>query len=873
MQELTASPSTKNRVQVPRSSRDPRGGIEFQPGFPFQDVISRLKQVALASPHAVAVECDGCAVRYAELVENVDALSKRLTAKGVRPSEFVAISITDKLHAITAMIAVLQVGGVFVYFDPDHPEERRREMWDDLHPALLLTDGNTSFLDADDVRVLRWTDIEQTSNGENENPSEIILSPTSPAYAIFTSGSTGKPKAVLLQHGGLSNLVQAQRELFRITPGSRVLQFAPLTFDASISEVFVTLCAGGTLVLGERKQLIPGESLWQTLSEQQISAVTMPPSVLSMLPRKPLPKLETLVVAGERCAAEVVRTWAPGRRFLNAYGPSETTVCATAWVCDDERLRDAPPIGTALPGCHLLVLDHRLLPVEPGDVGELYVGGEQVGLGYMHRPEATVEHFLDRSRFPHHNLPCERYYKTGDLVRERNDGVLEYCGRRDDQVKIRGVRIELDEINHTLEMHPHVVRAVTYVDDQRGFHPHLVTVAHVQGSVAVEELISFARRKLPLAMIPSVCHLVTEPLPLTRHGKVDRKRLRELVAHNELREASVEQAPPSDYLEAELVQLWADSLRVEQVGVDHDFFVLGGDSLAMMDLLAQVEERWNCRISLSEFLGDPSIHHLAELIRGRRNPADWTPLVPLRPRGTGQPIFFVHPGGGNVLCYLDLARELDVDRPLYALQAPGIDGICETVGSIDEMAQRYIQAIKTVQPHGPYTLAGWSYGGIVAHAMATKLQQRHEIVERLVVLDAGIMHSFAVLREIFPFDNISLPDFISIAPDKLLPHFTKRARANGVIPPNSTDIQAERFFRIFRENINSLVEHRPDQFRGTLTLIEAKEPLVKTRRTLESEWKRLADRVEVLTTSGNHLNLLMKPHVHELAGLAKRIFA
>jgi amino acid adenylation domain-containing protein len=430
------------------------------------------------------------------------------------------------------------------------------------------------------------------------------------AYVIYTSGSTGQPKGVLVQHRGVCNLALALVQAFGVSATSRVLQFSSISFDAIVSEIFKTLLTGATLCLARAESLLPVEPLLQELRQQRISMVTLPPSVLAVLPAGELPALRTVISAGEACTAELVAHWSSEQRqFLNAYGPTEVTVCATSSAALDGHSR--PSIGRPLANTEVYVLDGQLQPVPNGVVGELYVGGVGLARGYLQRPALTAERFLPH---PFTAEPGSRLYRTGDLARYLEDGQLEYRGRSDQQVKIRGFRIELGEIEAVLAQHPAVRDVVVLARaDERGDNrlvAYLLTAPETPADVL--QWRAWLSQKLPDYMLPSA-YVLMEAFPLTSSGKVDR---RALPAPDASRPAQGEAyLAPRDQLEQLLVDMWQAVLGLDQVGVTDNFFAIGGDSIKGAILINQLQQLLGEYVYVVAIFDAPTVAGLADYLR------------------------------------------------------------------------------------------------------------------------------------------------------------------------------------------------------------------------------------------------------------------
>jgi amino acid adenylation domain-containing protein/thioester reductase-like protein len=565
------------------------------------------------TPEALALVFEDQQWSYSRLDAWANKLAQRLRKLGVGPEVVVGVCCGHCPFSVVSILAVLKAGGAFLPLDPRLPPQRLAFLLEDAGPAVFLTLRKlrrtlprTSVpvicLDAD------WPDI---AREKAESPA-VHSGPDHLAYVIYTSGSTGVPKGVEVTHRGIANLASAQAAAFRVGADSRVLQFAPLSFDAAVSELAMTFHAGATLVMARRNALLPGRPLLRVLEKHAVSVVTLPPSVLAALPAAELPALRTLVVAGEACSAEVAARWAPGRHFVNAYGPTETTVCATltSWEGGDR-----PPIGKPIANTRVYVLDRRMRPVPVGVPGELYVGGIGLARGYLSRPRLTAERFVPD---PFGTAPGARLYRTGDLGRWLPGGLLEYIGRADHQVKLRGFRIELGEIEAVLACHPQVSAcAVLAREDSPGDQRLVAYVVGRDGQVpAAADLRSLLQEKLPDYMMPSA-FVALEALPLTLSGKVDRKALPP--PGEARRDLGREYVAPRTPLEKALASAWAEALHVDRVGVHDNFFELGGHSLLATQLAARLRNAVGAEVPVRAFFVGPTVAHLARYL-GEHNP-------------------------------------------------------------------------------------------------------------------------------------------------------------------------------------------------------------------------------------------------------------
>ncbi|WP_193474574.1 non-ribosomal peptide synthetase [Streptomyces griseomycini] len=539
-----------------------------------------------ARPDAAAVTDGTRTLSYGELNERANRLARELVAEGVGPEDVVGVALPKSVESVLAVLAVLKAGAAYLPLDPGYPPERLRHIVGDARPVLVLTTSGTRELLAG-AGAARTRCLDASPAGDGLSGADLTdadrvapLRPAHTAYVIYTSGSTGRPKGVQVPHLGIAALVAQQRTGLGLRADERVLLFASPSFDASVWELATALLTGACAVTAPADELLPGPALAATVARCGVTALLLPPSSLAVLPEDALPPGVTLVVGAEACPPDLVERWSPGRRMVNAYGPTEATVMATMSRPLDGRVR--PPLGEPVAGARVYLLDGALRPVPAGAPGELYVAGACLARGYLGRPALTAERFVADPFGP----PGARMYRTGDLARRGPGGDLEFLGRADQQVKVRGFRVEPGEIEAVLAEDPALAQAVVVVREDRPGHRLLVAyVAPVAGARPDPALL---RRRvaevLPEHMVPAAV-VVLERLPVTASGKLDPGALPapEFSAGPDVRE-------PGSPREELLCALFAEALGVERVGVDDSFFDLGGDSIVSIKLVTLARE-------------------------------------------------------------------------------------------------------------------------------------------------------------------------------------------------------------------------------------------------------------------------------------------
>jgi amino acid adenylation domain-containing protein len=691
------------------------------------------------APQAAAVEHEGQRLTYQQLNARANQLAHYLHKHGVGPEVRVGLCVERSLEMVVGLLGVLKAGGAYVPLDPLYPQSRLQLMSDDAQVRVLLTQQRLrQRLPASKAEVVCLdADWSQITRGRSENFDSGVQSQNL-AYVIYTSGSTGRPKGVMIEHGSLVNYVEAAIEAYGIESTDRVLQFASISFDASAEEIYPCLARGGTLVLRTAQMIGATAKFLEHCREWSLTVTSLPTAywheVVMRLAAEALtipPSVRLVIIGGEAARPEIVALWqrqvGERVRLLNTYGPTEATVVVTQ--CDLSRLagvgaRKEVPIGRALRNVQTYILDSQLQPVPVGVPGELFLGGDSLARGYLNRPELTAEKFVPN---PFDSEAGARLYGTGDLARWLADGTIEFLGRVDHQVKIRGCRVELGEIEAVLRQHASVGECLVAEREDGPGDKRLVAylVARNGSPPTTPELRNYLKEQLPEYMVPSA-FVILDALPLAPNGKVDRQALP--VLNPTRSEPDDSFVTPRNNLERQLTNIWQELLGVPRIGVKDNFFDLGGHSLLAVRLIARIEKRFGKALPLATIFQAPTIERLASTLRRQESSPPWSRLVPFQTGGSKPPFFCLNATGQA------LAKLLGPDQPLYGLQAHGLDGR-RAPSTVQNMAADYIKEIRTIQPHGPYYIGGYSFGGMVAFELAQQLQQQGEEVALLVLLD------------------------------------------------------------------------------------------------------------------------------------------
>lgn len=692
---------------------------------------------AARTPAAVAVRDDRAELSYAELERRSNQLAHYLLACGVEPDQPVGLAVSRSVNLAVGVLGIVKAGGAYVPLDADYPAERLQFMLDDARVQVLVTEsGHAARLDPRARRVVDLVRERRAIETQPDAVPAVRLSGDNLAYVVYTSGSTGKPKGVCIPQCAVSRLV-VNTNYMQLASGDRVAQLSNICFDAATFEIWGALLSGATLEIFARNVLLSPEAFRGQLVSRCISALFVTTALFNRLVAwspHVFAGVDTVIVGGEALDVASVRKVLAAdkpRRLLNGYGPTECTTFAT-WheITPADAARRSIPIGRPLSNTQAFVLDDALELTPVGVAGELYLGGEGLARGYLNQPGLTAERFI-ASPF----AAGERLYRTGDRVRLRADGAIEFIGRLDNQLKIRGHRIEPGEIEAALERHEAIASSLVIVDGNGADDRRLVAYVVPAGSGAIDAAMmrDYLKTQLPDYMLPAA--VVAVPAwPLTANGKIDRKALPKPSA--EAARAAVP-VPPRSQAELHLCKIWEDLLGVEQVGVRDDFFALGGHSLLAVSMFDAVEQLFGKRIPMDTLWYEGgTVETLARILQQDQDAIEWPTLVPMRAQGTRQPLFVVHTMGGNLFHYHDLVRELGPDQPVYGLQARGVYGKEAPRSTVEAIAADCIEAMRRVQRSGPYRIVGFSSGGVVAYEMAQQLRRNGEPAGAVVLIDA-----------------------------------------------------------------------------------------------------------------------------------------
>lgn len=861
--------------------------------YPHDKCIHQLfEEQVEQTPEAIAVIFEDQQLTYRELNEKANQLAHYLQGLGVEPETLIGVCLERSLEMVISILGILKAGGAYLPVAPSSPLERLREIFLEAKPKVILSQNkwlglfsNSSvpiiYLDTD------WPKIAQ----ENQENLFCVGSIDHLAYVCYTSGSTGKPKGVSVVHRGVVRLVR-DTDYMTFNRAQTFLQLAPLAFDASTFEIWGPLLNGGRLVVFSSHNPSLTE-LGKAINDHQITTLWLTAGLFHLMVDEQLEALQSLhqlLAGGDVLSVPHVQKCLQTFKhcqLINGYGPTENTTFTCCYSITDINLKNASiPIGRPIANTQVYILDPYLNPTPIGVSGELYIGGDGLAKGYLNRPDLTQEKFIPN---PFNHTSHSYLYKTGDLARYRPDGNIEFLGRIDNQVKIRGFRIELGEIEAVLTQHLGVKESVVMVKEENPGNKSLVAyVVSQQGQLSPSDLRNFLKEKLPDYMIPSV-FMQIEAMPLNLNGKIDRKAL---PTPDREKDFATTFIAPRNPLEQKLARIWSESLGIHPVGVQDNFFTLGGHSLLALRMMAQIQQQFGSHLPLATLFQNPTIERLATLLEQPTDEETWSPLVKIQPKGSKSPFFCVPGAGGNVIYFYDLARYLDTDRPFYALQALGLDGKSKPQTKVEEMAAYYIEAIKTVQPQGPYLLGGHSFGGQVAFEIAQQLQKQGDKVDLVVILDSPaplprqkslslawddprwlLLLSEVIESWLGKSLEVSDREIQSLTPEQQLSYFQKCLQKANLLPPESNLQPVRGLINVFKANHQTLYISQ-NAYPTTIAFFQAsegyKDSIVSEEFTEIVQdstwgWSRFSAGVpKIYKVPGDHMTMMAKPHVQIL---------
>jgi amino acid adenylation domain-containing protein len=819
----------------------------------------RFAAQAARTPDAVALRFGTAELSYAALDRRANQIAHWLIGAGVRADQPVGIAMRRGIDLVVALLGVLKAGGGYVAVDLGHPAARNAEILRHCGAEIVLSDLAGLGLDL-----------------PTDSP-DVPVSLDQLAAVFYTSGSTGTPKGIATTHRGPANYLRYLDAVTEVDGRDTVPQIAGTRFDASVREIFGTLAHGGRLIMLTDEQAKDPFAITRVITEQGVTALlSLVPSMVSALaigagkPGYDGSRLRLAMVGGEVLGDRHIADAAligPNMRLVNHYGPTECTMTSTYHPLGEHE--SVVPIGRPIPGATVYVLDRAGRPVPPGALGELYISTPGLARGYVGAPGATAARFVPDP----FGVPGSRCYRTGDLVRWAPDGRLRFHGRLDGQLKLRGIRIEPGEIEAAITALPGV-RTATVLPRGESLNRELVAFLVLDETATdVATIASRMATELPSHLVPARFAALAA-MPLTPTGKVDRRALLAMPVDG-MAAVGGAAVPARDPIELRMVSVWERLLDRRPIGVRDDFFAVGGHSLKAVELVEAINQEFGVMLPLNTVFTNPTVEGLCAAL-------DHVPtglIVPLAVEGgPGTPLFLIHPQGGDVCCYAALARELAEDRDVYGIEAVGLNTDEEPLELLEDMVERYLVELRTVQPHGPYALAGWSYGGNVAYAMALRLEEQGEEIEFLGPIDARVFGRDGVERWYQDKSEaerwrigaeLGTDGVADLDEQDFFDVLLRDAKAKGRLAPRADSTTVRRMMRVFTANGYAAEKYRNTaRVRADVHLFKAmgQHETLPNPKVDPQGWRDRTDgELHLIELDGNHHDVVYPPRATQTA--------
>lgn len=683
------------------------------------------EQVSLC-PHAIAIKFDNQEITYEELNERANILAKTIRNNGIKSGDIVGIIINRCPELIIGILAIIKAGGAYLPIDPEYPIDRINYMVKNSNTNLLLSKREVidkigfcgEFIDIEEVNKIQSN---RENLGEINKINDLV-------YIIYTSGSTGKPKGVMIEHRGLVNYILWAKKVYLCNEKLDFPLYSSVSFDLTVTSIFTPLLSGNSIVI--YKEDDDDFVIKKIIEENKVGILKATPTHLNLIKNMDFNNsaLKKIIVGGEELKSELVmeilKKFDRNIEIYNEYGPTEATIGCMIYKFDSEKKYTlSVPIGVPSDNVQIYILDKHMKPVPKLTIGEIYIGGNGVARGYLNKKELTSEKFT-QNIFTNKG----KLYKTGDLARHLLDGNIEFVGRTDCQVKIRGFRIELGEIERVILRFPNIKEVVVVDREDNKQNKYLCAYFTTSENVVISDIKEFISKILPNYMIPTY-FVEVDKIPINFNGKVDKHAL---IDPRKLVVSEAEYVEPTNEIERILVDIWKNVLEVDSVGINDDFFQIGGHSLKVTLLMVEILKAFDKQIPLKAIINNTTVKKLAEYIADYKTNVNSIKVdnVILLKEGHDKTknLFFIHAGSGQIENYIELCNSVDIDYSCWGVKADKLEDYAPRNISIEEIAEKYINRIKKIQPSGPYYISGWCVGGTIAFEIVKQLEQLNEVI-------------------------------------------------------------------------------------------------------------------------------------------------
>lgn len=858
--------------------------------FPESKTIADIfEEQVIKTPEQIAIRFKDQEITYRELNRRVNKLAYYLINSNTKKNDNIGILLKRCPEMIIAMLAILKAGASYVPISPEYPVERQEYIISQSAISIIITNNNLRFQRTHPGIKAVFCDDLGADNFPDTNPG-LVFSSRQLAYTIYTSGSTGRPKGVMIEHRSVVNLALWVNDTFNVGSGDRILFITSICFDLSVYDIFGILFSGGSIVIAESNQVIDFPALALMLQKYKVTFWDSVPTTLDFLIRNLestgthylQTDLRLVFLSGDWIPVGLpdrIQKFFPNAQVISLGGATEATVWSNYFPINKvDPSWKSIPYGKPIANNFFYILDADLKPVSEGEHGELFIGGIGVARGYANDDDKSKYAFMDD---PFNKSCGGRMYRTGDLGRMMPDGNMEFLGRKDQQVKINGFRVELGEIESILWRYKFVDQAVVVTKDINGLK-RLAGYIIPKTGYDRGAMLSFLKRKLPGYMIPGLW-MELESIPLNANGKIDRNALPEI----ENDHGQKDFLAPRNVIEQDLVQIWQAILGVSGISINDNFFDLGGQSLLAIQMLVDVEKKFNRKININAIFKFTTVEALALFLAQEQPKERYKSLSPIKATGNKMPLYIIHGDGYNLSAFRNLALYLDEEQPLFGLQYPELDEMNDTYDNLEDIACNYVSEILRHNPDGPYALAGYSYGGYVAIEMKRQLEASGKKVKMLGIFDtdaANLLYkkslkdnlSRKILRQ-FPKALFIMKSLI-LRPSQTIEYQT--ALAKKIVNKHMVNIGLKKPEERSEANVNlekiiskhnaALNNYTMKPFYGVLHLFKAGTRIYFVDDFKYLGWRKYAkDRIQVYDVPGDYKTMFLLPHVKKLGRLVQ----
>ncbi|MEO8884655.1 MAG: amino acid adenylation domain-containing protein [Mucilaginibacter sp.] len=828
--------------------------------------------------HNTALIYNGESISYKDLNLRANKLARLLISKGIEPEGLVPVCLDNSANLIVALLAVLKAGGAYVPIDPEFPKDRISYILNDCKAKAIITSGahikkiasgpSTDIIDLDThLQVIDWLPGEDI---------DVAIGVQNLAYVIYTSGTTGVPNGVMIEHQSVVNNLLWSKEYLKTTPHDVVLQKTTFCFDVSVWEIFWALISGASLVVLNKDEVRDIQKLKDIIDREKVTITHFVPTMLELFLLAVNPgecsSLRQVISSGEALTpfqANLFKVKLPGAELHNLYGPTEATIHATYWRAPLEggEIKKIL-IGKPVDNTDIYILDEKHQQQPRDRIGEIYIGGLGVARGYLNRPLLTTQRFIENIFDTENN---SRLFKTGDFGRYLQNGSIEYLGRIDDQVKVNGYRIELGSVETTIKNSGVVDHAVILTrKNERGFM-QIVAYVTLKPDYSVQNVWDYLVTKLPGYMLPTSIRQI-ENIPFTFNGKVDIDSLVYKLANETVNQP----VAPKTALEEVVLGIWRTVFQKDEISIYDNFFDLGGNSIMAVKMLSMLKKETDKHVSFLLLNQYPTIQSLAKLLANPSTLEIPNILIPIKPDGTKTPIYMINGGGLVADGFFNLSDELDEDQPVFGFQSNGFDSDGNPFKTIEDIAAFYIKSLLAENEYGPYCLAGYSLGGIIAFEMAKQLTSMGKEIKLLAIID-GLSRDPELIKTRYnlitglrmiglnlyllkygPMRALNYTNGVFKAIAKTIGNrFSKKAPA---ITQMSVD---EENFDVFSLHISAYQKYQLTPYVGNIVVFRASEITFYMDDFKYLGWKRFAKKAKSITIKGHHFSIFDNSNIRD----------